>query len=70
MSVQWCLSTTPRKLRDQIKREAFLTEELIIKREAERARNRLQQNNFLSAGESFRKRPRSQNFSQNSETKV
>lgn len=37
MSVQWCLSGFPRKLRDRIKREAFLAEELIIKREAERA---------------------------------
>lgn len=38
MMVQWCLSGTPRKLRDRIKREAFLAEELIIKREAARAR--------------------------------
>ena len=37
MVVQWCLSGIPRKLSDQIKREAYLTEELIIKREAERA---------------------------------
>lgn len=41
MAVQWCLSGAPRKIRDQVKREAFLTEELIIKREAERARNKL-----------------------------
>lgn len=40
MAVQWCLSGIPRKLRDQVKREAFLTEELIIKCETERARNR------------------------------
>ncbi|XP_063990308.1 anoctamin-5-like isoform X1 [Diachasmimorpha longicaudata] len=40
MSVQWCLSGVPRKLRDRIKREAYLTEEIIIKREAERARER------------------------------
>ncbi|XP_015606039.1 anoctamin-5 [Cephus cinctus] len=40
MAVQWCLSGIPRKLRDRIKREAFLTESLIITREAERARQR------------------------------
>lgn len=40
MTVQWCLSGVPRKLSDRIKREAFLTEEIIIKREAERARER------------------------------
>ena len=40
MSVQWCLSGKPRKLRERIKQEAFLTEELVIKREAERARER------------------------------
>lgn len=44
MAVQWCLSGVPRKLRDQIKREAFLTEELIIKREAERTKNKLRSN--------------------------
>lgn len=40
MTVQWCLSGIPRKLRDRTKREAYLTEEIIIKREAERARER------------------------------
>ncbi|XP_046590549.1 anoctamin-5 [Neodiprion lecontei] len=42
MTVQWCLSGTPRKLRARIKREAFLAEELIIKREAARARDYLE----------------------------
>jgi hypothetical protein len=37
MAVQWCLSGVPRKLEAQIKREAFLIEELTIKRELERA---------------------------------
>ncbi|XP_014203700.1 anoctamin-3-like isoform X2 [Copidosoma floridanum] len=41
MAVQWCLSGIPRKLEQQIKREAYLTEELIIKREAERAKSKL-----------------------------
>ncbi|XP_012289037.1 anoctamin-4 [Orussus abietinus] len=41
LAVQWCLPGIPRKLRDQIKREAFLTEELVMKREAERARQRV-----------------------------
>lgn len=47
MGVQWCLSGIPRKLRDQVKREAFLTEELIIKCEAERAKSKLNTNNQL-----------------------
>ncbi|XP_012266555.2 anoctamin-4-like isoform X2 [Athalia rosae] len=42
MSVQWCLSGAPRKLRDRIKREAFLAEELIIRKEAARARDYLE----------------------------
>ncbi|XP_058804828.1 anoctamin-4-like isoform X2 [Phymastichus coffea] len=41
MAVQWSLSGNPRKLRDQMKRETYLTEELIIKREAERARDNM-----------------------------
>ncbi|KAL7288575.1 hypothetical protein TKK_0017314 [Trichogramma kaykai] len=57
MAVQWCLADKPRKLRDQIKREAFLTEELIIKREAERARKKLEEQGIFVHGDSnIRKR--------------
>lgn len=58
MVVQWCLSGVPRKLRDRIKREAYLTEEIIIKREAERAREkaRLASRFASTVGHQIRKR--------------
>lgn len=58
MTVQWCLSEKPRKLRERIKREAFLTEELIIKREAERSRERFKYTSSINSnsGDHHRKR--------------
>ena len=58
MSVQWCLSGKPRKLRERIKREAFLTEELVIKREAERAQDRLRYSSSVNRhpGDHLRRR--------------
>uniref|UniRef100_A0A1B6JA02 Anoctamin n=2 Tax=Homalodisca liturata TaxID=320908 RepID=A0A1B6JA02_9HEMI len=38
IAVQWCIPDMSPKLRDQIKREAFLTSEMIIKQETLRAR--------------------------------
>lgn len=49
MTVQWCLSEKPRKLRERIKREAFLTEALIIKREAERSRERFKYTSSINS---------------------
>jgi anoctamin-1 len=37
--VRWCIPDVPRALRAQIRREAYLTNEMIIAKEAERARN-------------------------------
>lgn len=58
MAVQWCLSGVPRKLSDRIKREAYLTEEIIIKREAERARERSRSGSRFAntVGDHIRKR--------------
>lgn len=59
MAVQWCLSGNPRKLRDQIKRETYLTENLIIKREAERVRDNMDwedQRSSVSPNSSIKKR--------------
>ncbi|XP_033214628.1 anoctamin-5-like [Belonocnema kinseyi] len=64
MVVQWCLSEKPRKLRERIKREAFLTEELVIKREAERARERLQYSSSVNRNYSDHLRRRSVSESQ------
>lgn len=38
MAVQWAIPDIPRKLRDQIKREAFLTSEIILRQEAFKAK--------------------------------
>ncbi|KAJ8869133.1 hypothetical protein PR048_030701 [Dryococelus australis] len=38
MAVQWLIPDMSRKLRDEIRREAYLTSELIIKQETLRAR--------------------------------
>ncbi|XP_057333103.1 anoctamin-5-like isoform X2 [Microplitis mediator] len=57
MIVQWCLSGVPRKLRDRTKREAYLTEQIIIAREAERAKMKARASNrFVSTGNQLRKR--------------
>lgn len=40
--VEWAIPDISRKLRDQIKREAYLTSEIIIKQEAQRARISMQ----------------------------
>jgi anoctamin-1 len=37
--VRWCIPDTPRGLREQIRREAYLTNQLIIEQEARRARS-------------------------------
>lgn len=37
IAVQWCIPDVPSRLRDQIKYEALLTNELIIRQEARRA---------------------------------
>lgn len=37
--VQWCVPDMPSRLRDQIRREAYLTNEIIIAEEARRARD-------------------------------
>ncbi|XP_047120031.1 anoctamin-1-like isoform X1 [Schistocerca piceifrons] len=47
-AVEWCIPDMSRKLRDEIRREAYLTNEIIIKQEAMRARARLSQ---VSSGE-------------------
>ncbi|XP_008215745.1 anoctamin-5 isoform X1 [Nasonia vitripennis] len=64
MAVQWCLSDKPRKLRDQIKRETFLTEELIIKSEAERAKSKLTDDQLLSTGSLRKRNTHSSEFSE------
>lgn len=64
MAVQWCLSDKPRKLRDQIKRETFLTEELIIKSEAERARSKLSDDQLLNSGSLRKRNTHSSEFSE------
>ncbi|KAH0560411.1 anoctamin-5-like [Cotesia glomerata] len=57
MIVQWCLSGVPRELRDRTKREAYLTEQIIITREAERAKVRARSvNRFVSTGNQLRRR--------------
>ncbi|KAG8224431.1 hypothetical protein J437_LFUL001381 [Ladona fulva] len=38
MAVQWIIPDMPRKLRDEIQREAYLTNEIIIRQEKIRAR--------------------------------
>ncbi|KAK0082080.1 hypothetical protein PV325_011109 [Microctonus aethiopoides] len=53
MAVQWCLASVPRKLRDRIKREAYLTEQMIINREAERSRVKQR---FTATANSLRQR--------------
>ena len=67
MAVQWCLSGIPRKLSDQIKREAYLTEELIIKREAARAKNKIGTDDYLlyNSNDNLRKRNIHTEFSEN-----
>lgn len=37
--VRWCIPDMPPELRDQIRREAYITNEIIIKQETDRARN-------------------------------
>lgn len=37
--VRWCIPDMPAKLRDQIRREAYITNEIIIKQESMRAKN-------------------------------
>lgn len=57
MAVQWCLSGVPRKLGNRIKREAYQTEQIIIKREAERARIRTRlANRFVNTADDLRRR--------------
>ncbi|XP_034936380.1 anoctamin-5-like isoform X2 [Chelonus insularis] len=57
MTVQWCLSDVPRKLRDRIKREAYWTEQIIITREAERAKAKARiSDRFVSASNYLRRR--------------
>lgn len=68
MIVQWCLSGIPRKLSDRIKREAYLTEEIIIKREAERARQKARYLSRFSSTVSNRIRKRSPIVSQTNTT--
>lgn len=46
-AVQWAVPDIPRKLGDQIKREAFRTNETIIKFETDRAKQRLQRGNLF-----------------------
>ncbi|XP_075213480.1 anoctamin-1-like isoform X2 [Lycorma delicatula] len=48
IAVQWCIPDVPSRLRDQIKHEALLTNELIIRQEARRAKlsNSVQPQNF------------------------
>lgn len=66
--VRWCIPDMPRKLRDQIRREAYLTNEIIIRQEMLRARGMVDSDdgyNFLNSegdlvmgenGEGVRKR--------------
>lgn len=44
-AVKWSIPDTPRKLNDQIKREAYRTNETIIKHETERAKAKLRKGN-------------------------
>ena len=46
-AVEWTIPDVPRKLNDQIKREAYKTNETIIKHERERARLRPRRSKFL-----------------------
>ena len=58
MTVQWCSAGVPRKLRDRVRREAYLTEEIIIRREAQRARERSRSGSRFAntVGDHLRKR--------------
>lgn len=38
VAVQWCIPDVPSILKDQIKREAYLTNEMIIQHEKDRAK--------------------------------
>lgn len=38
LMVRWCVPDMPGRLRDQIRREVYITNEIIIKQETERAR--------------------------------
>ena len=38
IAVQWCIPDVPSELKDQIKREAYLTNELIIQYEMQQAK--------------------------------
>jgi anoctamin-1 len=46
--VRWCIPDVPRGLREQIRREAYLTNEMIIQQEALRARSRMRDHHSSS----------------------
>lgn len=45
--VRWAIPDMSAELRDQIRREAYITNEIIIKQEAERARRQHDGNKFV-----------------------
>lgn len=55
MVVSWAIPDVPRKLSDRIKREEYLTREIIIEHERERAGS-IREHSPANNGNSFRRR--------------